>query len=54
MAAASFNGVPDASVIALAHLVLKRAKLKLPSTMRTQAVAILLNPSRSTGLARES
>ena len=42
VAAASFNGIPDAPVIALAHLVLKRAKLKLPCTMRTQAVAILL------------
>jgi hypothetical protein len=51
VAAASFNGVPDAPVIALAHLVLKRAKLKLPCTMRTQAVAILLGvkPAPSKG-----
>ena len=42
MPASSFEGIPDAPVIALARIVLLRAKLKLPCTMRAQAIAILL------------
>jgi hypothetical protein len=51
MGRSSFEGVPDAPVIALAHLVLKRAKLKLPCTVRAQALAIIrgIKPAPSKG-----
>jgi hypothetical protein len=52
MPVSSFEGIPDTPVIALAHLVLKRAKLKLPCTARAQAIAIIhgIKPAPSKGL----
>jgi hypothetical protein len=38
---ASFEGVADGPVIALARLILIRAKLSLPCTTRTQAIAVI-------------
>jgi hypothetical protein len=39
--AATFVGVDDAPVIALARLILKRARLSLPCATRAQALAII-------------
>jgi hypothetical protein len=37
----TFEGIPDKPIVMLACLILKRAKLKLPCTTRTQAIAII-------------
>jgi hypothetical protein len=39
--AATFVGVDDAPVVALARLILKRARLSLPCATRAQALAII-------------
>lgn len=41
MSQSTFVGVPDSAVVALASLVLKRARLALPCSTRTQAVAVI-------------
>jgi hypothetical protein len=50
----TFAGVPDSAVIALASLVLKRARLVLPCVTRQQAINIIRSvkpaPSRTTPL----
>ena len=51
MPTSSFEGIADEPVIALARLVLLRAKLKLPCTERRQAIAIIrgVKPAPSKG-----
>jgi hypothetical protein len=54
MPVASFEGVPDGPVIALARLILTRVKLNLPCTTRAAAIAIIRGvkpaPSKTTPL----